>query len=136
MNVLATEPMCAHCELAAETVKAVRAENEQLRAELIDFRLAKRRRDERLRSAPEVEPRSGWDFVMALKDRGLSVYDRDGRGAKRWMCGCPAHSDRHGSLSVTELSDGKVLLRCWAGCDTEQVLDAIGWSFAHLRGRG
>src|SRR4051794_33852857 len=45
-----------------------------------------------------------------------------------WSCGCPAHDDRHASLSITE-KDGKVLWYCHAGCSQQAVQDA-------LQGRG
>jgi putative DNA primase/helicase len=46
-----------------------------------------------------------------------------------WMARCPAHHDQTPSLSIHEADDGKVLLRCHAGCDQEQVI-------ASLRSRG
>jgi len=39
---------------------------------------------------------------------------------------CPAHEDRNPSLSVKEADDGKALLHCHAGCDTEQIVAALG----------
>jgi hypothetical protein len=44
---------------------------------------------------------------------------------------CPAHDDHDPSLSVKE-EDGKVLLNCHAGCDTEEVVDALGLEMADL----
>jgi hypothetical protein len=44
---------------------------------------------------------------------------------------CPAHDDRHPSLSVRN-ADGKVLLLCHRGCPTDAVLEALGWSAADL----
>jgi len=38
---------------------------------------------------------------------------------------CPAHKDRHPSLSVKE-AEGKILLKCHAGCLTEAVVEALG----------
>lgn len=52
---------------------------------------------------------------------------RGGKG--RWNAKCPAHQDRSPSLAVKELPDGRVLLHCFAGCDTEAVLSAVGLSF-------
>jgi len=49
-----------------------------------------------------------------------------GRG---WICRCVAHEDTNPSLSIAESTDGKVLLRCWAGCDSLAVI-------AELRRRG
>ena len=45
---------------------------------------------------------------------------------------CPAHQDRHPSLSVRELDDGTLLVFCHAGCSTEDVLEAIGLEMADL----
>ena len=54
-------------------------------------------------------------------------------GARRiatgWSCRCPAHDDRHPSLSVADAADGRVLVHCHAGCDQHAVIDA-------LKGRG
>lgn len=53
-------------------------------------------------------------------------------GPSRWKALCPAHSDHSPSLSIREAEDGKVLLRCWAGCGAEDVCRAIGLSLADL----
>jgi DNA primase len=45
------------------------------------------------------------------------------------MARCPAHEDRAPSLSISSGRDGKVLVRCHAGCDQHDVI-------AILRGRG
>ena len=42
-----------------------------------------------------------------------------------WTSRCPAHDDRNPSLSISASKDGKVLLRCHAGCDQAQVIDAL-----------
>ena len=47
-------------------------------------------------------------------------------GSGRWMACCPAHADRNPSLSVREDPDGRVLIQCFAGCATEDVLAAVG----------
>ena len=39
---------------------------------------------------------------------------------------CPAHDDRNNSLSVGEGSDGRVLLKCFAGCDASEIVTALG----------
>lgn len=53
-------------------------------------------------------------------------------GEGRWVALCPGHNDRHPSLSVRETPDGKVLLRCWAGCPTSAVLAALGLRWRDL----
>jgi putative DNA primase/helicase len=42
-----------------------------------------------------------------------------------WMARCPSHDDREPSLSIRDADDGKVLVRCHAGCDQEQVIAAL-----------
>jgi hypothetical protein len=42
-----------------------------------------------------------------------------------WMARCPAHDDRTPSLSIRDARDGKVLVRCHAGCDQEQVVSIL-----------
>lgn len=46
-------------------------------------------------------------------------------GSSHWVACCPAHDDRGPSLSVTE-RDGKLLFHCFAGCEAEDVLAAVG----------
>ena len=41
------------------------------------------------------------------------------------MARCPAHSDEDPSLSIAE-RDGKILVRCFAGCSVESVVAALG----------
>ena len=53
-------------------------------------------------------------------------------GVDRWLARCPAHQDKSPSLSIRELPDGRLLLHCWAGCDTEAVLSAVGLTFSDL----
>lgn len=55
--------------------------------------------------------------VTRLQDRGRRV----GRG----MAQCPAHDDHEPSLHITTGDDGRVLLRCHAGCSLTAVLDAL-----------
>jgi putative DNA primase/helicase len=42
-----------------------------------------------------------------------------------WMARCPAHDDRDPSLSIRDSDDGKVLVRCHAGCEQHQVIAAL-----------
>lgn len=45
---------------------------------------------------------------------------------KGWMACCPAHEDRSPSLSINEGDDGRVLLKCFAGCGNDAITDALG----------
>lgn len=50
----------------------------------------------------------------------------------KWIALCPAHGDRNPSLSMRELDDGKVLLKCWAGCSAEEIVSALGLQLRDL----
>jgi len=54
------------------------------------------------------------------------------RGADQWSARCPAHDDRGPSLSIKELSDGAVLVHCFAGCAVTEVLGAVGLAMDSL----
>jgi hypothetical protein len=53
-------------------------------------------------------------------------------GAGRWIACCPAHEDRRPSLSIRELEDGRVLLKCFAECGVREILGALGLGFDAL----
>lgn len=43
-----------------------------------------------------------------------------------WIARCPAHDDSSPSLTIKELSDGRVLVHCFAGCGAIDVLTSVG----------
>lgn len=49
----------------------------------------------------------------------------------RWIAACPVHEDRSPSLSIREIDD-RVLLHDFGGCDTGDVLAAIGLELKDL----
>jgi hypothetical protein len=53
-------------------------------------------------------------------------------GPGRWIACCPAHKDRSPSLSIRELEGGRVLLHDFGGCETNDVLAAIGLGLSDL----
>ena len=53
-------------------------------------------------------------------------------GAGRWIACCPAHEDRTPSLAIRELEDGRLLVRCFAGCDIQDVIRAVGLKMTDL----
>jgi hypothetical protein len=53
-------------------------------------------------------------------------------GPGRWVARCPSHADRSPSLSIRELDDDRLLLHCFAGCGTDEVLAALGLQFRDL----
>ncbi len=66
------------------------------------------------------------DLVLSRLDKVKAA------GAGKWKACCPAHDDRDPSLSIREADDGKVLLHCWAGCDTDSIAAAIGLTIRDL----
>lgn len=58
------------------------------------------------------------DFLSLLK--GVKKV-----GNGQYMVLCPGHNDREQSLSVKE-ADGKILVKCFAGCDLTDILKPLG----------
>jgi hypothetical protein len=64
------------------------------------------------------------EFARLLKAR------RIGKG--KWQARCPAHPDRKPSLAIAEGRKG-ILLKCMShGCETKDILGALGMTFADL----
>jgi|GEM_PF-2332818 len=53
-------------------------------------------------------------------------------GENQYQARCPAHADNIASLSIGIGSDGRVLLCCQAGCQTEAILAAMGRTMKDL----
>jgi hypothetical protein len=61
---------------------------------------------------------------------GLRKVKKTGPG--RWQACCPVHEDRTASLLVTEKPDGKITFYCFALCDKEAILSAVGMKWSDL----
>jgi len=74
------------------------------------------------------------DTVLSrLRERGHKVTGmREGSGKAQWEAQCPAHDDRHSSLSVGRGADDRALLTCHAGCEPRTIVDALGLEFGEL----
>ncbi len=77
--------------------------------------------------APHLS-QSAVDPLDALLSRLESVRQH---GA-RYVARCPAHDDKEPSLSLARGEDGRALVRCWAGCETRDVLSAVGLELRDL----
>ena len=66
--------------------------------------------------------------VEMLLGRLQKVKGRNGS----WTACCPAHEDKGPSLAIREADDGRVLLHCFAGCPTINVLGAVGMDMSDL----
>lgn len=69
------------------------------------------------------------DLVLQRLD-GFKLREN---GRERWRACCPAHGGSNPSaLSVGVGREDQVLLKCWQGCDTEQVAQALGLELSDL----
>ena len=69
---------------------------------------------------------------MIPLERVRERLDRHGCHPRGTRALCPAHPDTDPSLSVSSADDGRVLLHCFAGCETEQILAELGLTWADL----
>jgi len=70
-------------------------------------------------AATMASPRVGIDAMLHRLER----VQRSGHG---WRADCPNEHKTHGTLSLAQGDDGRVLLHCFAGCSTADVLGALG----------
>src|SRR5215212_9207975 len=62
---------------------------------------------------------------MKPVEKVLKVVDGYKERHNGLWCICPAHDDHNPSLHVEEAEDGRALLKCRAGCDQADVMDAL-----------
>src|SRR5215213_5321 len=87
----------------------------------------RRSRDPRCMGRRRSEARS-----MMPVEKVLDKLDGTRESNGSWKALCPAHEDREPSLSVAEGDDGRALLKCFAGCDTENIVGALGLEMKDL----
>ena len=69
----------------------------------------------------------------SIADNLLQHLDKVKRtGPGTWSARCPAHDDRGPSLAISDKEDGLVLVHCFAECDVQDVLGAVGLTFSDL----
>jgi len=61
--------------------------------------------------------------VDALLSR-LNKVRNHGKG--KHMAQCPCHADKTASLAINDMGDGRILINCFAGCDTYSILQSVG----------
>lgn len=66
-------------------------------------------------------------MIETLLSRLDKVKGRNGS----WIACCPAHTDLRPSLSIRD-DDGKILLHCFAGCEVDAILAAVGMDVTDL----
>ena len=63
------------------------------------------------------------DVILALEARGRLSQEN----ASGWRNGrCPAHDDRTASFGVVLVGDNGFAFHCFAGCERDAILDALG----------
>ncbi len=70
--------------------------------------------------------------VTTEQPRILDLLQGVRQTANGWQARCPGHNDATASLSVALGEDGRTLLHCHAGCPTDVVVQAIGWTLKDL----
>ncbi len=73
---------------------------------------------------------------MKTVETVLARVDNVRKQGAGWMACCPAHDDKTPSLSIKEGDDGKVLLKCFAGCRTDAIVSSMGLKLSDLMGQG
>jgi hypothetical protein len=78
----------------------------------------------------ERAARRGADMSAAkILDR-LEAVKQTGPG--RWLARCSAHADKSPSLTIRETDHGMTLIHCFAGCEPDEVLAAVGLTMSDL----
>lgn len=68
---------------------------------------------------------------MHLNDIVSRFQNPKKNGNKSFMVRCPCHNDNQQSLSISE-ENGRILLNCFAGCRTEDILNSVGLEMKDL----
>jgi hypothetical protein len=63
---------------------------------------------------------------MSAVTKLLAKFSSVKKTSSGWTVRCPAHEDGTASLSISEGRDGRVLLKCHAGCDHKKIVAALG----------
>lgn len=53
-------------------------------------------------------------------------------GHDQYIAICPSHADKHPSLAIRQTDDGKILIKCFAGCSAHEVVSAVCLSLSDL----
>lgn len=72
--------------------------------------------------------------MSAKIDNFLSRLDKVKKSGKSsWMACCPAHGDKNPSMVVSEGTDGRVLVHCFAqGCSIQDIVASVGLEISDL----
>lgn len=62
---------------------------------------------------------------MTNAERAHSILGGKPKAGGGFMCSCPAHDDKTPSLSVDDDKNGKLLVKCMAGCTQDAVIQSL-----------
>ena len=65
-------------------------------------------------------------------DDFISKFEKRTKTTAGFVVRCPAHDDKSPSMSVCRGGDGRVLIKCFAGCTTESIVAALGLTMKDL----
>src|ERR1039457_2174024 len=86
-------------------------------------------RDPAMTSIAPAAVTDGWTAASSSFTRLIEALERHGSrvtgNGRQRKAQCPAHDDSDPSLSITD-GEARVLVKCHAGCDTDDVLAALG----------
>lgn len=70
---------------------------------------------------------------MELRDI-LDRLDNVKKTAKGYTAKCPHHEDSHNSFGITSGDDGKILVKCFAGCEFDDIVKSMGLEISDFMG--
>ena len=83
----------------------------------------------RWRRQPMNNPTTAYEILTDLEGR----LDKCKRTGDTLKARCPAHEDNNPSLDIKIGDNGEcVLVKCWAGCETDDVVKALGLEMRDL----
>ncbi len=69
------------------------------------------------------------NFIALIESKTGHTARKSGSG---YSACCPAHEDSHPSLSISEGTDGKVLVKCFTGCSPADICQSVGIKITDL----
>lgn len=64
-------------------------------------------------------------MTVSASDVAHGLMARPRKNGPGWLVLCPVHRDKHPSLSIRDGEGGKLLVKCFSGCDHREVLKTL-----------
>jgi DNA primase len=72
---------------------------------------------------------------LGMVENLLNRLDKVKRTPRGWKARCPTHKDPEPSLHIKIGDSGKILLFCFGGCNSTDVIESIGLKWSDLSGQ-